>query len=56
MDGNGTISKAELEKILHGGALHDMESNKTIDDLIKECDLDGDGEISFDEFVKMMSK
>ena len=56
VDGNGTISKAELEKILHGGALHDMESNKTIDDLIKECDLDGDGEISFDEFVKMMSK
>lgn len=56
VDGNGSISKAELHKILNGGGLGDMDVGKNIDDLIKECDLDGDGEISFDEFVKMMSK
>jgi len=55
VDGNGTISKAELQKILLGGNV-DVEGNKSIEDVIKECDLDGDGEISFDEFVKMMSK
>ena len=56
VDGNGTISKAELHKILNGGGLGDIDSSRTLDELIQECDLDGDGEISFDEFVKMMSK
>jgi calcium-dependent protein kinase len=56
VDGNGLISKAELHKILNGGGLMDMQASKNIDELIAECDLDGDGEISFDEFVKMMSK
>ena len=56
VDGNGTISKAELHKILNGGVLGDMDMGKNIDDLIRECDLDGDGEISFEEFFKMMSK
>lgn len=56
VDGNGSISKAELHKILNGGGLMDMQASKNIDELIAECDLDGDGEISFDEFVKMMSK
>ena len=56
VDGNSTISKAELHKILNGGGLGDMDMGKNIDDLIRECDVDGDGEISFDEFVKMLSK
>ena len=56
VDGNGSISKAELHKILNGGGLSDVESSKSLDALISECDLDGDGEISFEEFVKMMSR
>ena len=55
-DGSGNISKAELNKILNGGAITDVESSKILDQLINECDIDGDGEISFEEFVKMMSK
>ena len=56
IDGNGTISKAELHKILNGGGITNSEQSKNLDKLIEECDIDGDGEISFDEFVKMMSK
>lgn len=55
VDGNGQISKEELRQILMGG-LGDVETDKSLDDLIRECDVDGDGQISFDEFVKMMSK
>ena len=55
VDGNGTISKEELQKILLGGNV-DIDGDKSIDEIIRECDLNGDGEISFDEFVKMMSK
>lgn len=55
VDGNGTISKEELQKILLGGQV-DVEGDKSIDEIIRECDLNGDGEISFDEFVKMMNK
>lgn len=55
-DGSGNISKAELNKILNGGAGIDAEASKILDQLIKDCDTDGDGEISFEEFVKMMSK
>jgi len=56
IDGSGSISKAELHKILNGGGITDAETSRKLDDLIAECDVDGDGEISFDEFVKMMSK
>jgi calcium-dependent protein kinase len=55
IDGNGTISREELRKILLGGNV-DVEGDKSLDDVIREVDTDGDGEISFDEFVKMMSK
>jgi Ca2+-binding EF-hand superfamily protein len=44
-----------LRKILLGGNV-DVEGDKSLDDVIREVDTDGDGEISFDEFVKMMSK
>jgi Ca2+-binding EF-hand superfamily protein len=35
-----------------GGAM----SQKVIDDIIKEVDENGDGEIQFEEFVHMMKK
>jgi calcium-dependent protein kinase len=50
VDGNGRISKAELHKILGEHFV-----GKNLDELIAECDLDGDGEIDFEEFVKMMN-
>jgi calmodulin len=42
-DGNGFISDAELRHIM---------TNR--DEMIREADIDGDGQINYEEFVKMM--
>lgn len=52
-DGNGVISKNELRDLfsgLFGGDVDDYE----LEELIKEADTDGDDQIDFAEFVKMM--
>lgn len=47
-DGSGVITADEIKEVLcFGGNL----SSKQIDKIIKSCDANGDGEISFDEFV-----
>ena len=53
-DGSGTISQDEIKEVLgfNGSGL----SQKQIEDIIKEVDENGDGEIQFDEFVNMMMK
>lgn len=64
-DGDGKITKAELKSILTGGdskAGEQMDASmvagldQTIDQIISECDTDGDGAISFAEFEAMMEK
>ncbi|KAF9405635.1 hypothetical protein BGZ94_003433 [Podila epigama] len=51
-DGNGFISSAELRHVLTnlGERLTDAE----VDEMIHEVDVDGDGQINYDEFVRMM--
>merc|ERR1712007_259423 len=51
-DGNGFISAAELRYSMTnlGEKLSDIE----VDEMIREADLDNDGQINYDEFVKMM--
>ncbi|KYQ99709.1 calmodulin [Tieghemostelium lacteum] len=51
-DGNGFISAAELRHVMT--SLGEKLSNEDVDDMIREADLDGDGQINYDEFVKMM--
>ena len=47
----GSLSYEEIQAVMgFGGEL----DKKTIDKMIKEVDTDGDGEISFEEFSKMM--
>lgn len=50
-DQNGFISAAELRIVMSnvGEKLTDEE----IDDMIREADVDGDGQINYDEFVKV---
>ncbi|XP_073047603.1 calmodulin-like isoform X2 [Primulina eburnea] len=52
-DQNGYISADELQQVMirFGEA---FITDEDIDQLIKQADLDGDGQINYEEFVKMM--
>jgi calmodulin len=52
-DGNGLLSGQELKYVMAvvGEVLTDTE----VDELIKQADVDGDGFINYQEFVKMMT-
>ena len=59
-DGDGTISIAELRLVLGpGGALAEVAgalTNEEIDSLISVADVDGDGEIGYEEFVQLVDR
>lgn len=52
-DGSGVISADEIKDVLGFGGNLDT---KAIDTIIRQVDENGDGEISFEEFVAMMKK
>ncbi|XP_064633952.1 neo-calmodulin-like [Lineus longissimus] len=52
-DGNGFICAAELRHVMT--KLGEKLTEEEVDEMIKEADLDGDGQINYDEFVKMMA-
>ena len=51
-DGNGFISAAELRHIMTN--LGEKLTDEEVDEMIREADVDGDGQITYDEFVDMM--
>ncbi|OWF37728.1 calmodulin-A-like isoform X2 [Mizuhopecten yessoensis] len=51
-DGNGLISAAELRHVMI--SLGEKLTEEEVDEMIKEADMNGDGQIDYDEFVKMM--
>jgi Ca2+-binding EF-hand superfamily protein len=53
-DGSGTISKEELVQFFNIG--NDNESQKFIQNMVDEADKNGDGEISFQEFLDVMKE
>ena len=51
-DGNGFISAAELRHVMTN--LGEKLTDEEVDEMIAEADVDGDGQINYEEFVKMM--
>ena len=51
-DGNGYITSHELRHIMT--SLGEGLTPEEVEEMIREADLDNDGQIDYDEFVKMM--
>ncbi|KAG5626773.1 hypothetical protein H5410_011991 [Solanum commersonii] len=51
-DQNGFISAAELRHVMTN--LGEKLTDEEVDEIIREADVDGDGQINYDEFVKVM--
>ncbi|KAJ2725823.1 hypothetical protein GGI07_001030 [Coemansia sp. Benny D115] len=51
-DGNGVISASELRHVMT--SLGEKLTDDEVTEMIREADVDGDGQINYEEFVKMM--
>ncbi|XP_037637883.1 calmodulin-like [Sebastes umbrosus] len=51
-DGCGYISAAELRQVMTN--LGEKLTDEEVDEMIREADIDGDGRVNYEEFVKMM--
>ena len=51
-DGNGYVTSHELRCVMT--TLCEETSPEEIEEMIKEADIDGDGQVDYQEFVKMM--
>nr|XP_060632377.1 calmodulin-A-like [Anolis sagrei ordinatus] len=52
-DGNGYVSAAELRHIMT--KLGEKLTDEEVEEMIKEADVDGDGQVNYEEFVRIMS-
>ena len=48
-DGNGFISSVELRHVMTN--LGEKLTDDEVDEMIREADVDGDGQVNYDEFV-----
>mmetsp|Transcript_14071 Transcript_14071/g.34868 ORF Transcript_14071/g.34868 Transcript_14071/m.34868 type:complete len:323 (+) Transcript_14071:421-1389(+) len=53
LDNNNFVGAAEIKHIL--GLVGEKATDDEIDEMIRMCDADGDGQVTFDEFYKLMS-
>ena len=51
-DGNGFVSEAKLRHVMTN--LGEKLTDEEVDEMIREADIDGDGQINYEEFVKVM--
>lgn len=51
-NGDGVISAGELRQVMTN--MGQKLSDKDVDSMIKEADMDGDGQINYAEFIRMM--
>lgn len=52
-DGNGFISSAELRHVMT--SIGEKLTEEEVDEMIREADADGDGQINYNEFVDLLS-
>lgn len=52
LDGNGYISMSELKQV--ASELGEELTEAEIDEMIREADADGDGQVDYNEFLRMM--
>ncbi|XP_030854434.1 calmodulin-alpha [Strongylocentrotus purpuratus] len=52
-DGNGYISAAELRHVMTN--IGENLTIEEVDEMIREADVDGDGQVDYEEFVTMMT-
>lgn len=56
-DGSGQLTKSELMQVFESfDDLIDMYDAEDFDDLLKECDINNDGAISYEEFLAYMCR
>ncbi|KAM3141861.1 hypothetical protein pb186bvf_005947 [Paramecium bursaria] len=53
-DGDGTISTSEIGNIMRQLGINPSQAE--LNEMINEVDVDGNGEVDFDEFCIMMTK
>lgn len=51
-DGNGFISAAELRHVMTN--LGEKMTDKDVEEMIAEADINADGMVNYEEFIKMM--
>ena len=52
-DGNGFVSRSELKFVMNKLGVYFTDDE--LEEMVMEADLNGDGQVDFDEFFKMMS-
>lgn len=52
-EGKGYISAAELRNVMTN--LGEKLTDEEVDEMIREADIDGDGQINYEEFVQIMT-
>jgi len=54
LDGDGRITRQELDQVLNGNQVQKTLGESTIDRMIQQFDTNNDGVIDFEEFCEMM--
>eukprot|EP00440_Ansanella_granifera_P053452 gb/GFBE01057950.1/.p1 GENE.gb/GFBE01057950.1/~~gb/GFBE01057950.1/.p1 ORF type:complete len:166 (+),score=79.35 gb/GFBE01057950.1/:1-498(+) len=53
-DKSGSVTAAELKHVMNN--LGEQVTNEEVEEMIREADADGDGELSFDDFLQFIQK